>query len=135
MEYDYSHNSILKRDGIRMSRRLFSYADLIIKVMKEIRAEIMRRLNDDEEVRVDQVEDITRRAFEKSAEFYGVTEQTVISKCTKELGLNIQDFYGLVKLYLLTDNTTLEEIIITHMPDGESEPYIRQALQKVRTEL
>jgi|GEM_PF-1749288 len=118
-----------------MSKRIFSYADLIIKVMKEIKTEIMRRLYDDEEVRVAQVEDITRRAFTKCAEFYRVTEQTVVSKCTREIGVSLEDFYGLVKLYLLSDYTTLEEIIITHMPEGESEPYIRQALQKIRSEI
>lgn len=112
-----------------------AYADQIIMVMKEIKAEIMERLEKDEEIKIEYVNNITSRAFKRCARSFGVAEQTIVSKCTTGLGIRRQDFYGLVKLYLLTDNTTLEEIIITHMPKGESEPYIRQALQKIRSEV
>lgn len=87
-----------------------AYADQIIRVMVELKAEIMKRAKNDEIVEVDDVDEITRLAFQRCADFYGVSEQTVANKCTTAMEMRRQDFYDFVKLYLLTDNTTFHLI-------------------------
>lgn len=74
-----------------------AYADQILTTMEYLMDDIGKRLDNQEEVLADDIEEMTRRAFKKSAEKYGLTESTVRDKCTRQMDINTAEFYQLVK--------------------------------------
>ncbi|MCC2818871.1 hypothetical protein LK537_16345 [Lachnoclostridium pacaense] len=74
-----------------------AYADQILTTMEYLMDDIGKRLDNQEEVLADDIEEMTRLAFKKCAEEYGLTEGTVRDKCTRQMDINTAEFYQLVK--------------------------------------
>lgn len=74
-----------------------AYADQIITTKEYLMDEIGKRLDNEEEVSTDEIEEMTRLAFKKCAEKFGLTEGTVRDKCIRQMGINSAEFYHLVK--------------------------------------
>lgn len=74
-----------------------AYADQILTTMEYLMDDIGERLDKEDKVMTDDIEEMTRLAFKKCAEKYGLTESTVRDKCTRQMDINTAEFYQLVK--------------------------------------
>lgn len=90
-----------------------AYADQILTAIEYLMDEIGRRLDNGEDVPTDDIEEMTRLAFKKCADKFGIEESTVRDKCTRQMGnISTARFYQLVKdsigkkdlLYMITAN-------------------------------
>jgi len=108
------------------------YADQIISVVEKMKAEVYRITDNGEEVSTEEINTITRDAFKETAIEFNVTVSTIESKCTRDMGISAEGFYGLVKGYLLGNEKELEDKIVENCKENDSPADIRAQLQKLR---
>jgi hypothetical protein len=71
------------------------YADHFISVIGK--TEVYRITDNGEEVSTEEINNITRDDFKDTAKDFGITESTIESKCTGDMGISTEEFYGLVR--------------------------------------
>ena len=106
-------------------------AEEIISVVRELKGIILSKLDNGEEVSTDELDDLTREAFQKTNIQFGVKESTVRDKCTRQIDATTKDFYKLVSDYLLGVNKNLEQKVIAYCKSTDDPANIRAELQKI----
>jgi hypothetical protein len=108
------------------------YAEQVISVIEKMKTEVYRITDNGEEVSVEEINSITRDAFRDTAKVFDVTESTIESKCTREMGISTEEFYGLVRDYLLGNEKVLEDKIVDNCKENDNPADVRAAIQKIR---
>ncbi len=108
------------------------YSEQIISVIEKLKAEIFERLDNGEEVYIEEIKDITRNAFKETAKEFNVTSSTIESKCTRDMNINTEEFYELVKDYLLGNESALENKVIDNCKENDSPADLKAALNKLK---
>ncbi|MDF2543409.1 MAG: hypothetical protein K0S47_3127 [Herbinix sp.] len=108
------------------------YADQIIRVIEIMKTEVYRITDNGEEVSSEEIHDITRDAFKETAKEFDVTESTIESKCTRDMGISAEEFYGLVRDYLIGNEKELEDKIVDNCKENDNPADVRGAIQKIR---
>jgi hypothetical protein len=108
------------------------YADHVISVIGKMKTEVYRITDNGEEVSTEEINNITRDAFKDTAKDFGVTESTIESKCTRDMGISTEEFYGLVRDYLLGNEKVLEDKIVDNCKENDNPADVRATLQKIK---
>ena len=129
MEEILSYNVIKKtKEHYVMSK----YAEQILSVIKCLKADILERLDSEEEVAVDEVDELILEAIKKTAREFDVEDSTIRAVCTRELDLTSKEFYEMVKNYLVGLNNDLEDRVASYSKFTDSPINLKEAIKKIR---